>query len=100
MRERRRFAAGRDVLLAERYQLVLEIEAPADACSWICERFGRLMQASATLVLPAAKRVRGLGRSGVAGGAFLGLLLGAGYALQTAGLERTTVSSTRVGSAK
>jgi drug/metabolite transporter (DMT)-like permease len=44
--------------------------------------------------LPAAKRVRGLGRSGVAGGAFLGLLLAAGYALQTAGLERTTVSST------
>jgi chromosomal replication initiator protein len=29
----------------------LEIEAPADACGWICERFGRLMQASATLVL-------------------------------------------------
>jgi drug/metabolite transporter (DMT)-like permease len=38
--------------------------------------------------------MRGLGRSGVAGGAFLGLLLAAGYALQTAGLERTTVSST------
>ena len=29
----------------------LQIEAPADACGWICERFGRLMQASATLVL-------------------------------------------------
>ena len=54
----------------------------------------RFAIASATLALPAAKRMRGLGRSGVAGGAFLGLLLAAGYALQTAGLERTTVSST------
>jgi len=54
----------------------------------------RFAIASATLALPAAKRVRGLGRSGVAGGAFLGLLLAAGYVLQTAGLERTTVSST------
>jgi drug/metabolite transporter (DMT)-like permease len=54
----------------------------------------RFAIASATLAFPAASRVRGLGRSGVAGGAFLGLLLAAGYALQTAGLERTTVSST------
>jgi len=54
----------------------------------------RFAIASATLAFPAAKRVRGLGRSGVAGGVFLGLLLAAGYALQTAGLERTTVSST------
>jgi drug/metabolite transporter (DMT)-like permease len=54
----------------------------------------RFAIASATLALPAAKRVRGLGRSGAVGGAFLGLLLAAGYALQTAGLERTTVSST------
>ena len=54
----------------------------------------RFAIASATLALPAAKRVRGLGRIGGAGGAFLGLLLAAGYALQTAGLERTTVSST------
>jgi len=54
----------------------------------------RFAIASATLALPAAKRLRGLGRSGIAGGAFLGLLLAAGYALQTAGLERTTVSST------
>ena len=38
--------------------------------------------------------MRGLGRAGGVGGAFLGLLLAAGYALQTAGLERTTVSST------
>ena len=56
----------------------------------------RFAIASATLALPAAKRVRGLGRSGIGGGAFLGLLLAAGYALQTAGLERTTVSSTAI----
>jgi drug/metabolite transporter (DMT)-like permease len=54
----------------------------------------RFAIASATLALPAAKRVPGLGRRGISGGAFLGLLLAAGYALQTAGLERTTVSST------
>src|SRR6202795_4437254 len=54
----------------------------------------RFAIATATLALPAAKRVRGLGRGGIGGGAFLGLLLAAGYALQTAGLERTTVSST------
>jgi drug/metabolite transporter (DMT)-like permease len=54
----------------------------------------RFAIASATLAVPAAKRLRGLGRSGICGGAFLGLLLAAGYALQTAGLERTTVSST------
>jgi drug/metabolite transporter (DMT)-like permease len=54
----------------------------------------RFAIASAALAFPAAKRMRGLGRSGVAGGVFLGLLLAAGYALQTAGLERTTVSST------
>src|SRR5438093_7185229 len=54
----------------------------------------RFAIATATLAWPAGKRVRGLGRSGVAGSAFLGLLLAAGYALQTAGLQRTTVSST------
>jgi drug/metabolite transporter (DMT)-like permease len=54
----------------------------------------RFAIASATLALPAARRVRSLGRAGTAGGALLGLLLAAGYALQTAGLERTTVSST------
>ena len=54
----------------------------------------RFAIASATLAVPAAKRVRGLGRTGAVRGAFLGLLLAAGYALQTAGLERTTVSST------
>src|SRR5438876_596361 len=54
----------------------------------------RFAIAAGTLALPAAKRIRDLGRSGAVGGAFLGLLLAAGYALQTAGLERTTVSST------
>jgi drug/metabolite transporter (DMT)-like permease len=54
----------------------------------------RFAIASATLAVPAAARVRGLGRRGVGAGALLGLLLAAGYALQTAGLERTTVSST------
>ena len=54
----------------------------------------RFAIATATLAPPAARRVRDLGRSGAVGGAFLGLLLAAGYALQTAGLERTTVSST------
>ena len=54
----------------------------------------RFAIATATLALPAARRVRDLGPSGAVGGAFLGLLLAAGYALQTAGLERTTVSST------
>jgi drug/metabolite transporter (DMT)-like permease len=54
----------------------------------------RFVIAALTLAIPAAPRVRGLGRSGLAGGAFLGLLLAAGYALQTAGLVRTTVSST------
>jgi drug/metabolite transporter (DMT)-like permease len=40
------------------------------------------------------RRLRSLGRAGWAAGAFAGALLGAGYALQTAGLERTSVSST------
>jgi hypothetical protein len=50
--------------------------------------------ATATLALPAARRLRTLGRSGIAAGALLGLLLASGYVLQTAGLQRTTVSST------
>jgi drug/metabolite transporter (DMT)-like permease len=44
--------------------------------------------------VPAAGRVRTLGRSGVRGASLLGLLLAAGYALQTEGLRRTTVSGT------
>jgi drug/metabolite transporter (DMT)-like permease len=44
--------------------------------------------------VPAAAGLRSLGRRGLAAGASLGLLLAVGYALQTAGLERTTVSGT------
>jgi drug/metabolite transporter (DMT)-like permease len=54
----------------------------------------RFAIASATLALPGYRRLAGLGRRGAVAGAGLGLLLAAGYALQTAGLERTTVSST------
>ena len=54
----------------------------------------RFAIASVTLVAPAAPRLHGLGRSGLAAGLVLGILLAAAYALQTAGLERTTVSST------
>jgi drug/metabolite transporter (DMT)-like permease len=53
----------------------------------------RFAIASAVLALPAARRMRGLGRRGWRAGTALGLLLALGYALQTAGLERTTVSS-------
>jgi drug/metabolite transporter (DMT)-like permease len=45
------------------------------------------------LGVPAGPRLRGLGRGGWIAGAALGLLLALGYGLQTAGLERTTVSS-------
>ena len=54
----------------------------------------RFAIASLTLAVPAAPRLRSLGRSGWRAGIGLGLLLAAGYAFQTAGLERTTVSST------
>jgi drug/metabolite transporter (DMT)-like permease len=54
----------------------------------------RFAIASGTLALPGARRLRGLGRAGLASGILAGALLGAGYALQTAGLERTSVSST------
>ncbi len=53
----------------------------------------RFAIASATLAVPAAKRVRALGRHGLAAGALAGILLAAGYVLQTFGLERTSVSS-------
>jgi drug/metabolite transporter (DMT)-like permease len=50
---------------------------------------------SALVLLPFAWRsLRALPRAGFAAGAGAGLLLAAAYALQTAGLERTTVSST------
>ena len=53
----------------------------------------RFAIASATLALPASRRVRELGIPGVRAGVLLGALVAAGYGLQTAGLERTTVSS-------
>ena len=53
----------------------------------------RFLIASLVLAVPAAPRLRTLGRRGWTAGVSLGLLLGLGYALQTAGLERTTVSS-------
>jgi drug/metabolite transporter (DMT)-like permease len=54
----------------------------------------RFAIASGTLALPGVRRLRTLGRAGVLSGLVAGALLGAGYALQTAGLERTSVSST------
>src|SRR5258706_16026922 len=54
----------------------------------------RFAIASCTLAVPAAARLRTLGRGGVAAASLAGALLGAGYVLQTAGLERTSVSST------
>jgi len=49
---------------------------------------------SAALAVPGARRVRTLGLPGVAAAALAGALLGGGYALQTAGLVRTSVSAT------
>jgi len=54
----------------------------------------RFAIASLTLAAPGARRLRSLGRVGGAAAVLAGSLLGAGYALQTAGLERTSVSST------
>jgi drug/metabolite transporter (DMT)-like permease len=54
----------------------------------------RFAIASAALAPFAAGRARSLGRRGAGAGAVLGLLLAAGYTFQTAGLQRTTVSST------
>ena len=54
----------------------------------------RFAIATLTLAVPGRRRVRTLGRRGWGIGAMLGLLLAVGYALQSAGLERTTVSST------
>ncbi|HUH15491.1 MAG TPA: DMT family transporter [Gaiellaceae bacterium] len=53
----------------------------------------RFAIAALVLAAPAAGRMRSLGRRGGTAGATLGLLLALGYALQTAGLARTTVSS-------
>jgi drug/metabolite transporter (DMT)-like permease len=54
----------------------------------------RFAIASGTLAIPGAAGLRGLGPAGLGAGVLAGALLGSGYALQTAGLERTTVSST------
>jgi drug/metabolite transporter (DMT)-like permease len=54
----------------------------------------RFAIASCTLAAPAVSRVRSLARSGAGAAVLAGALLGGGYALQTAGLERTSVSST------
>jgi drug/metabolite transporter (DMT)-like permease len=54
----------------------------------------RFAIASCTLLGPAWARLRTLGREGVLGAGVAGTLLGSGYVLQTAGLERTSVSST------
>jgi drug/metabolite transporter (DMT)-like permease len=54
----------------------------------------RFAIATLTLAPAGARRLRSLGRGGWAAGVLAGVLLGAGYALQTAGLERTSVSST------
>ena len=54
----------------------------------------RFLIASAVLAPLGFGRVRSLGRAGVVAGCVAGALLGAGYALQTAGLQRTSVSST------
>jgi drug/metabolite transporter (DMT)-like permease len=53
----------------------------------------RFAIAVAVLAVPAAPRLRSLGGRGALAGASLGGLLAAGYALQTAGLDRTTVSA-------
>lgn len=53
----------------------------------------RFAIASLTLAPVAASRLRRLEPGGVRAGVVLGLLLAAGYALQTAGLARTTVSA-------
>jgi drug/metabolite transporter (DMT)-like permease len=53
----------------------------------------RFLIATGVLAVPGWRRVRGLGATGAGEAALLGVLLAAGYALQTAGLARTTVSS-------
>ena len=50
--------------------------------------------ASGMLFILSLRGLGSLGRTGLGAGALAGSLLGAGFLLQTAGLERTTVSST------
>jgi drug/metabolite transporter (DMT)-like permease len=54
----------------------------------------RFAIAGATLAPAGIGRIGSLGRNGARAGVVLGLLLAAGYGLQTAGLQRTTVSAT------
>ena len=54
----------------------------------------RFAIASLTLAPAGARRLRSLGGEGCVAAVLAGSLLGGGYALQTAGLARTTVSST------
>ena len=54
----------------------------------------RYLIATAALAPPAARRLRGLGREGLVAGSVLGVLIAIGVGLQTAGLERTTVTNT------
>jgi drug/metabolite transporter (DMT)-like permease len=54
----------------------------------------RYALATGALAVVGVARLPRLGRSGIAAGVFVGVLLAAAIALQTAGLERTTVSST------
>lgn len=54
----------------------------------------RFLIAAGALAVPGARRVRALGRGGLVSALAAGALLAAGYALQTAGLERTSVSAT------
>jgi drug/metabolite transporter (DMT)-like permease len=58
--------------------------------AFLALRFGI---ATLALAPPSLTRVRSIGRQGAGAAVFAGLLLAAGYALQTFGLERTTVSS-------
>ena len=53
----------------------------------------RFLISTAVLSVPAAVRLRRLGRDGWRAGIVLGILVAAAYALQTEGLRRTTVSS-------
>ncbi|HEX7254811.1 MAG TPA: DMT family transporter [Gaiellaceae bacterium] len=54
----------------------------------------RYLIATASLAPVALLRLRGLGRDGLVAGSILGGLVALGIGLQTAGLERTTVTST------
>ncbi len=53
----------------------------------------RYLIATAALAPAAVRRLRGLGRDGVVAGGVLGVLIALGIGLQTAGLERTTVTN-------